>query len=112
MEINVMSYDHVDVVVVSGRIDGSNANELDTAFKELQANERFKLVTDLSEIGYMNSAGLRALVAARIENKAHKGDLFIANPSERMVEVLSLVGFNTIFQTFPDQTAAVAAYVT
>ena len=110
MNIDVTSYEHVDVVVVTGRIDSSNAGELDTAFKDMQTNERYKLVTDLSGIEYMSSAGLRALVAALRENKANKGDLYIANPSERMAEVLSLAGLNTIFQTFPDQTAAVAAY--
>ena len=112
MEIHVTSYEHVDVVVVSGRIDGINANELDTIFKEMQENKRFKLVIDLSGIEFMNSAGLRALVAALRENKANKGDLFIANPSKRMAEVLELGGLNTFIQIFPDQTAAIAAYVT
>ncbi len=110
MEIEVESYKRVDLITVTGRIDGSNASELESTFKELADNGRYRLVTDLSGIEYMASAGLRTLVAALRECKKHRGDVRIAKPSERMEEVLNLAGLNTIFTVYDDPVSAVGSY--
>lgn len=110
MEIEVESYKRVDLLTVSGRIDGSNASELEGAFTGLADDGRYRQVVDLSGIEYMSSAGLRALVAALRENKKHHGDLRIANPSERMEEVLNLAGLDTIFSVYDDSVSAVGSY--
>jgi len=110
MEIETESFKRADLVTVSGRIDSSNASELEAAFKGLADDGRYRLVVDLSGIDYMASAGLRALVAALRENKKHHGDVRIADPSERMDEVLKLAGLNTIFSVYEDVTSAVGSY--
>lgn len=110
VEITVENFKRVDMVTASGRIDGSNAGELEAAFKELTDDGRYQLVTELSGVEYMSSAGLRALVATMRECKKHRGDLRIANPSERIQEVLSLAGLDSIFQTYDDAAAAVGSY--
>jgi len=110
MEIETESFKRADLVTVSGRIDGGNASELEDVFKGLADDGRYRLVVDLSGIDYMASAGLRALVAALRENRKHHGDVRIANPSERMDEVLNLAGLNTIFSVYEDVTSAVGSY--
>ena len=110
MEIETESFKRVDLITVTGRIDGSNANELEATFKGLADDGRYRLVIDLSGIDYMASAGLRALVSSLRENKKHHGDLRIANPSKRMEEVLNLAGLNTIFSVYDDPVSAVGSY--
>ena len=110
MEIETESFKRVDLLTVSGRIDSSNASELEDAFSELAHDGRYRLVVDLSGIDYMSSAGLRALVDALRENKKHRGDLRIASPSERMDEVLKLAGFDTVFSVYEDSVSAVGSY--
>jgi anti-anti-sigma factor len=58
----------------------------------------------------MSSAGLRAMVAALRECKKHRGDLRLANPSERMAEVLDLAGLDSVFSIYDEATAAVGSY--
>ncbi len=110
LEINIEEHKRADLITVSGRIDGSNASELDEAFKGLADEGHYKMVAELSGVSYMSSAGLRALVAALRESKKHRGDLRIANPSERMREVLNLAGLDTIFTIYDDATAAIGSY--
>ncbi|MGH2537373.1 MAG: STAS domain-containing protein [Candidatus Promineifilaceae bacterium] len=110
MELDVQSFKRVDLVKLSGRIDSSNAPELDTALKNLAREHRHQVVIDLSGIDYMSSAGLRALVSGLRENRKHNGDLVIANPSERMREILSLAGLDSVFHLYDDPVAAVASY--
>jgi anti-sigma B factor antagonist len=108
--VAVNTYGNVDVVVVNGRIDSSNASELDEALKGLTDNGRYKLVVDASQISYMSSAGLRALVSALKTCKKNNGNLHICQPSERVAEVLDLAGLTDLFEIFDDQTAAVGSY--
>jgi anti-sigma B factor antagonist len=110
MEIEKESFKRVDLLKVTGRIDSSNASELEDAFKGLADDGRYRLVVDLSGIDYMSSAGLRALVASLRENKKHHGDLRISNPSPRMDEVLKLAGLDSVFSIYEDSTAAVGSY--
>ena len=109
-DISVEAFKRVDLITVDGRIDSSNAFELDDSFKKLADDGRYQLVVELSGVDYMSSAGLRALVAALRESKKHRGDVRLANPSPRMTEVLDLAGLDTIFSIYEDSTAAVGSY--
>ncbi len=103
-------FKRVDLIKVIGRIDSSNANELEGALKTRHDDGRYRLVLELSEVEYMSSAGLRALVGALRESKRHSGDVRIASPSERMREVLDLAGLDSVFRIFDDTTAAVGSF--
>ena len=110
MDIDFQSFKRADLVTVNGRIDGSNASELDDAFNGLVDEGRHNIVADLSGVEYMSSAGLRAMVAALRSCKDKGGDLRIANPSQRMGDVLSLAGLDTIFSIYDDQTSAIGSF--
>jgi anti-sigma B factor antagonist len=110
VEIKIEQFKRADLIEVSGRIDSSNASELEDAFNSITNDGRYNLVLDLSGIEYMSSAGLRAMVAALRECKKHRGDLRLANPSPRMKEVLELAGLDAVFTIYNDTTAAVGSY--
>jgi anti-sigma B factor antagonist len=110
MEIEVQNYKRVDLLTVAGRIDSSNASELEDAFSALTGDGRYELVVDLSGVEYMSSAGLRALVGTLRECKNNKGNLVIAHPSERMQEVLNLAGLDAVFTLYDDPLAAVGSF--
>lgn len=98
------------LVTVTGRVDSSNANELDTTLSQLISDGHNKLVLELTGISYMSSAGLRAIVSALRSTKKKRGDVRIAAPSERVSEVFALAGLNPLFQTFDDVETAVTSF--
>ncbi len=102
LTISVEGHKRVDVVTVNGRIDSSNASELDKALENCRDN----MVLELSGVNYMSSAGLRALVSARKRG----GNVSIATPSERVMEVLQMAGLAPLFKTYDDLTDAVGSY--
>ena len=110
LEITTENFKRVDMITAVGRIDGSNAGELETAFTALTDDGRYQIVAELSGVEYMSSAGVRALVATMRECKKHRGDLRIANPSDRIQEVLSLAGLDSIFQIYEDAPSAVGSF--
>jgi anti-sigma B factor antagonist len=110
MKIEVQSMKRVELIAVSGRIDSSNANDLDAALKELTDKGEYQLVLNMSGVEYTSSAGLRAMVAALRECKKHNGDLRLSAPSDRVQEVLDLAGLDSLFQIFDDDVSAVGSY--
>ena len=110
MNVNVSKDKKTTLIEVSGRIDSTNANELGGALMtEINAGN-LQLVVDLASVDYMSSAGLREIVSA-LKKVRGKGDLRLARPSERVLEVLEMAGLDTIFQIFPDQALALSSYV-
>lgn len=110
LNITVESLRRVDLITVAGRIDSSNASELDSKLQASMNNGRYRLVLELSGVNYMSSAGLRAVVSALRQCKRQGGDVRLANISSRVNEVLNLAGLTSVFQTFDDATAAVGSY--
>jgi len=110
LAISTEAYKRVDLITVVGRIDSSTAPQLDDVLKGLMDDGRHNLVLELAEVAYMSSAGLRALVAALRECKKNRGDVRLANLSERVQEVLHLAGLDEMFQTYDDVTAAVGSF--
>lgn len=109
MNVNVSKDDKTTLIEVSGRIDSTNANQLGDALMGEISQGHMQLVVDLGSVDYMSSAGLREIVSA-LKKVRGKGDLRLAQPSERVLEVLEMAGLDTIFQIFPDQSLAISSY--
>jgi anti-anti-sigma factor len=111
IDVNVSGADNdVTVVEISGRVDSMNANQFGEALVGEIESGNVQLVLDLSSVDYMSSAGLREIVSALKKVKRSQGDLRIAQPSERVLEVLEMAGLDTILQIFPTQDAARESY--
>jgi len=111
MEITVRELKNVDIVSVSGRVDSNTAPRLDQTLKGLADNRRHHIVLDLAQVEYLSSAGLRAMVSClRNVQKPFGGDLRLAQPSERVAEVLELAGLDTVFDIYQDQVGAVGSF--
>jgi anti-sigma B factor antagonist len=109
MEVTTTSYKRCSVVTVSGRVDSNTAPEFDEALKNVIEGGQHNLVLELSGVEFMSSAGLRAMVSALKACKSGGGNLAVATPSKRVVEVMDLAGLTLLFTVFDDLTAAVAS---
>ncbi|MBL8118628.1 MAG: STAS domain-containing protein [Anaerolineae bacterium] len=109
MNINTSIHEQTCLVEVSGRIDSTNANELGEGLNSVINEGRLQLVLDLANVDYMSSAGLRELVSA-LKKVRGKGDLRLAQPSERVREVLEMAGLDTIFQIYDTKQSALQSY--
>lgn len=109
VNIEVEDLKRVELVKVSGRIDSSNAAQFDSVLKEV-ASRKNNVVLEMSGIDYISSAGLRAIIGLLRECKKHKGDVRLASPSERVVEVLALAGLDSLFEVYDTEAAAVGSF--
>lgn len=109
VNIEVEDLKRVDLVKVSGRIDSSNAAQFDGVLKEI-VSRKHNVVLEMSGVDYISSAGLRAMIALLRECKKHKGDVRLASPSDRVVEVLALAGLDSLFEVYENEASAVGSF--
>jgi anti-sigma B factor antagonist len=110
VDILVSGQGQVTLIQVHGRVDSMTANQLGEALtKEIDAGN-INVVLDLSSVDYMSSAGLREIVTALKKTKRATGDLRLAQPSDRVREVLEMAGLDTIFRIFTSQSEAVGSF--
>jgi len=109
MEIQTTEYKRCTVLKTGGRIDGSNAPQLSQALKEIIANGVKNIVFDMSEVGFMASAGWWVLIDTQ---KACKptGELVLAKIDQGIKDSLNLVGMGSYFSTFEEVTDAVGYF--
>ena len=105
MKINIDSRDKVDVITVSGRVDSNTSPELSETLAD-RAERRKHLVVELSEVDYMSSAGVRALVSALRSCDRNRRKLLLASLSARVAEVLELAGLRSVFEIYDSTGAA------
>ena len=112
LDITITQMKRVQLFELSGRVDTTNAGDLGIALDEALNNGHNHLVVDMSQVAYLSSAGLRELVKGR--NRAKQGvttgDLCIACPSEKVLNVLELAGLDSVFQIFETQAEAVGSF--
>lgn len=99
-----------DVAVVrpTGRIDLESAAELKRRLTQEIAGGRTRIVVDLSEVPFIDSSGLGALVGGLKAAKIAGGDLRIARPSDQAKVVLELTSLNRVLRPYGTVEEALA----
>lgn len=110
MEVETTNYKRCSVVSVSGRVDSNTAPAFEEALKAVLDEGQHNVILELSGVEFLSSAGLRGMVSTLKACKNAGGDLRVATPSERVVEVMQLAGLTTLFTVFDDLTAAVGSF--
>jgi anti-sigma B factor antagonist len=111
MDIQTTQLKHCNLVKVGGRIDSYTAPQLASAFDEILAARRYKIVCDMSEVNYMTSAGLRVLINVQKTCKRYnRGEIVLVNVAKRVYDSFELSGFVPLFEFFQDPLLAVGHF--
>ncbi len=104
---------HGDVMVIycRGRIILGETSDLhDAALAAIQDTGR--LVIHLSEVPYIDSTGLGLLAFLCISARKASGDVKLVAPSAQVADVLDTTMLGTVFEVYPTEEAALAAFAT
>lgn len=108
MEIEHTQYKHCDLVKARGRIDSYTAPQLSEALNKITESGRYKIALDLSEVEFMSSAGLRALInTQKVCKRYNRGELVLVNVPENIRAALDLAGFIPLFKIYDDVVTAI-----
>lgn len=94
----------------SDNIDTTNVAEFERQLEHVLAEEKYRLVLDLNQLGFISSAGLRSLLLSAKAARRGGGDLRLAGATATVRRVFLLVGMQDIFRIFDDVPAAIASF--
>ncbi len=97
LNLHTYAWEDATVVRCTGRLTAETSPLLKTEVKALLPNKR-RVILDLTELDYMDSSGLGALVAIYISAKTAKCQLQLLNLSPRIRELLSLANVLSVFE--------------
>ena len=112
MQLSERRIGDVVVVDVSGRItlgDGSD-QALKDKMRSLVQQGHTKLLLNLGEVSYVDSAGLGEIVYSYATVTKNGGTLKLLNVTKRIKDLLSITKLLTVFETFDSEAEAVTSF--
>lgn len=103
--------DGVDVLDIEGRIVlGEESNAFREKVKSLLAAGKKKIVLNLAQVSYIDSAGLGTLVATFHSARSQGATLKLTNLGTKFKEVLQVTKLMTVFDTYDTEAAAIQSF--
>jgi anti-sigma B factor antagonist len=82
----------VHTIALRGEMDLSNAGEVERELLHAEATDAPTILVDLSELNFMDSTGIRLLIAADARSRADSCRLSLIRPPAPVARVLCIAG--------------------
>lgn len=110
MRIHEENKGTVKVIRLSGKVmSGPDLMQVKTAFESAVNNDYKRILVDLGGVSWMDSSGLGVLVSGHTTVSRAKGRMVILNATKKIHELFIITKLITVFETFNDETEALAA---
>ncbi|HEY1542993.1 MAG TPA: STAS domain-containing protein [Xanthobacteraceae bacterium] len=109
MEIEKAQVGDVQVVTAHGRLDGIYSTAFAKQVGELIVGPNPKILIDFSDIDFVSSAGLRAVLLLMKKAKAAGGVFGLCGVNDQVREVLDISGLVDLFSIHPGRAEGIAA---
>lgn len=112
MNIQVEDMKRCKVIKVSGQVNSARAPELEEVLLDEIQQGTNNLVVNLGDVEFISSAGVTALLRARIRlrRKVPPGEIVISELSPNLKSTFELVGMNYLFQFYDRNIDAVDSF--
>jgi anti-sigma B factor antagonist len=110
MNITEREQNGVTIFVLEGRVDSEGAVDLDLALQTATSEGKHKMILDMSQVRYINSAGLRTLADILTQNKENAGNLLLVDLNPKVQRVFQIIGFDNFFDIYPTIEEALGAF--
>lgn len=103
MNIETLTVKNTKVIRLKGRLDATNAPDLEKELKPIIENTMGTLLINMKDLDYISSAGLRTLLlgAKLLKNKG--GALALCNLQDAVKEVFDIAGFTELFPVYASE---------
>jgi anti-sigma B factor antagonist len=111
MDIKERVVGGVSILDLSGKIVlGEGDLQVKERIKDLLADGQRRILLNLAEVNYIDSAGLGSLISSYTTTKREGGTLKLVNLTKRIQDLLAITKLITVFETFENEPEALASY--
>ena len=103
---------HISTFTLEGRLDALKAGELRETLQSSISTGNVRIAVDLSELEFVDSAGLAALVKAMKDARSVGGDVKLVLPESAVARrVFELTRFDEVFDTCESVEALAESWI-
>lgn len=111
MDIKERVVDGVSILDLSGKIVlGEGDLQVKERIKDLLGDGQRKILLNLGDVSYIDSAGLGALIGSYTTTKREGGQLKLVNLTKRIQDLLAITKLITVFDTYDNEKEAIASF--
>ena len=111
MEIKERVVGGVSILDLSGKIVlGEGDGQVKERIKDLLSDGQRRILLNLAEVNYIDSAGLGTLIGSYTTAKRDGGTLKLVNLTKRIRDLLAITKLITVFETFDNEAEALASF--
>jgi len=111
VKIQRREVDGVIILDLNGRITTGEASVTMRDAVRAELNQGFKrILLNLAQVTYIDSAGLGELISAYTTAKNREGDLKLLNLTRRVHDLMQITKLYTVFDVYDNEVAALAAF--
>jgi anti-sigma B factor antagonist len=111
MDIKERVVGGVSVLDLSGKIVlGEGDIQVKERIRNLLGEGQKRILLNLGDVSYIDSAGLGSLISAYATVKREGGQLKLVNLTKRVQDLLAITKLITVFDTYEDEKQALASY--
>ena len=97
------------ILTLSGQLNAVTAPDLKAQLKRLVKGGHIQIITDLTDVSFIDSSGLAALVSGFKVAREAGGTIRLAGLNEQARTVFKLTLLNRVFEIYPDAASALDA---
>ena len=111
MDIKERVVGGVSILDLSGKIVlGEGDIQVKDRIKDLLGDGQRRILLNLAEVNYIDSAGLGTLIGSYTTVKRDGGSLKLVNLTKRIKDLLAITKLITVFETFDSEAEALASF--
>ena len=101
---------NIQLIHLQGSLDMYSFPRLESQLQTLFQQGRYYVMLDCSQLDYIGSAGLGALIGFAKQARDHDGDLKLLRVPERIYKIIELLGFTKVLQVYNAEKTALASF--
>ena len=111
LTLNTREVNGVTIIDLSGRLTmGEPCAAIREEVRDEISHEAKKLLLNLADVSYIDSAGLGELTAAYTSVKNRGGELKLLNLTKRVRDLMQITKLYTVFDVHDDEKSAIASF--
>ena len=109
LSIAVRQVGDVAILLPTGFINAHTVRDFEDTLERLVQEGRYTILLNCTDLSYISSAGLGAIMGLIETVREHGGDILLSNLQDNVFAIFDTLGFTQLYRVFADESQALAA---
>ena len=108
IDVSSASDGHIQLFALGGSLDIASSPTLRAALMESADRDKHEIIVDLTQLEFLDSTGLGALIGAHKRAAEHGGSVRLVAQEGQILRLLRITGLLDVFAVYPTVEAALS----